>query len=214
MRELALSLLLCTGLVIPAAALAQGDPPASVDDFVCAFSGECPEETEAEEPADRPRLEATRGFAVSGPDARSSTRRPPQRRTNSAPGRRRAPQTAQSFAPAGPGRRVNLSLSFETGSANLTPVARAQAQVFAQSLLRPQLRNMRFMIEGHTDSVGGRAMNIDLSQRRAQTVADFLVAAGVGRDRLLVRGYGPDRPLPGLRGTASENRRVEAVRIS
>ena len=73
---------------------------------------------------------------------------------------------------------------------------------------------MRFLIEGHTNSVGVRARNIDLSQRRAQTLADLLVAAGVARDRLVVRGYGPDRPLPGLPSTAGENRRVEAVRIS
>ena len=78
----------------------------------------------------------------------------------------------------------------------------------------PQLVNMRFRIEGHTDSVGTRASNLALSQRRAQSVADFLVAMGVGRERLEVIGYGPDRPLPGTRGSAGENRRVEAVRVS
>ena len=46
------------------------------------------------------------------------------------------------------------------------------------------------------------------------SVAEFLVASGVPRDRLEVRGYGPDRPLPGVSGAASENRRVEAVRVN
>ena len=78
----------------------------------------------------------------------------------------------------------------------------------------PQLVNMRFRIEGHTDAVGSRAGNVALSQRRAQSVADFLIAMGVPRSRLDVRGYGPDRPLPGTSGASAQNRRVEAVRVS
>ena len=115
---------------------------------------------------------------------------------------------------AGPGQRINLAVTFVTGSAELTPAARAQAQVFAESLMRPQLMNMRFEINGHTDAVGRRDRNLDLSQRRAQTVADFLVRAGVSADRLVVHGYGPDRPLPHMRATAPQNRRVEVVRVS
>ena len=53
-----------------------------------------------------------------------------------------------------------------------------------------------------------------LSQRRAQAVADYLIGQGVAQDRLEVRGYGFDRPLPGKSASARENRRVEAVRIS
>ena len=220
MRKLALSLLLCGFAAAPHAALSQDAPP-SVDDYVCAFSGECGDEDGRRRakarPGTRPRVTATRGFALSGPAnaARPRAATPPRRTTRRAgpPAqcRRRPPRRG---GPPGPGQRVNLRLSFETGSAELTPAARAQAQVFAQSLLRPQLVNMRFRIEGHTDSVGQRARNVELSQRRAQAVADFLVNSGVGRERLVVRGYGPDRPLPGTRATAGENRRVEAVRIS
>jgi len=219
MRKLALSLLLCGFAAAPHAALSQGEPPATVDDYICAFAGECGDEEAAEEEGAtgvRPRITATRGFALSGPSdsARSPRQAAPQRATRR-PARRPGSQTAAAARrPAGPGQRVNLRLSFETGSANLTPAALAQAEVFAQSLQRPQLANMRFLIEGHTDSVGQRARNLDLSQRRAEAVADFLVNSGVGRERLVVRGYGPDRPLPGTRSTAGENRRVEAVRIS
>ena len=217
MRTLALALTISAGLALPAAALAQ-DQPATADDYVCTFSGDCgdDEATQAEAPAagPQPRVTATRGFSLSRPDPPAA--RTGQRRTNPAPRQRRARNLAASSpAPAqAPGQRVNLRLTFETGSANLTPGARAQAEAFAQALLRPQLRNMRFLIEGHTDSVGVRTRNLDLSQRRAETLADFLVRAGVDRTRLVVRGYGPDRPLPGLSGTAGENRRVEAVRIS
>ena len=65
-----------------------------------------------------------------------------------------------------------------------------------------------------TDSSGSRAINVSLSQRRAQAVADYLMGQGVAQGRLEVRGFGFDRPLPGRPASARENRRVEAVRIS
>lgn len=204
MRTHALIILAASLAAAPQLAAAQDEPPATVDDYVCEFSGECPEEAppEADATGDRPRVSATRGFALSGTS--SGTSRP----------RRTTRQAGQAARRPGPGQRVNLRLSFETGSAALTAAARAQAQVFAQSLQRPQLANMRFLIEGHTDSVGSRQSNILLSRRRAQSVADFLIDAGIKRERLTVRGFGPDRPIPGTRASAGANRRVEAVRIN
>jgi outer membrane protein OmpA-like peptidoglycan-associated protein len=106
--------------------------------------------------------------------------------------------------------RADLMIGFELNSARLSPVGIASARVFAQSMLRPELAGSRFVIEGHTDLRGGRALNMDLSQRRAQAVADFLVAQGVDRSRLTARGLGPDVPLPGHRASDPDNRRVEA----
>jgi outer membrane protein OmpA-like peptidoglycan-associated protein len=233
MRQPVLVLLLSSALAMPAAGFAQRNPapaPAqrapTVDDYVCTFSGDCSQHDAADDQnptGGRPRISATRGFALSGPEAGpSQTRRvgPPSLR-RSAPrnlavsSSASARSTAAARPPAaGPGQRINLAVTFVTGSAELTPAARASAQIFAESLLRPQLLNMRFEINGHTDTVGRRDRNLDLSQRRAQSVADFLVRAGVSPDRLVVHGYGPDRPLPGTRGTNSQNRRVEVVRIS
>lgn len=205
MRALRLPLMIAGAAAFPCAALAQEAPPRTPEDYVCAFAGECPDDEAAPREPGSPRVTATRGFSLSTPGAARS-RRPAQRRpaSTAAP---RPPAAAQ-------GQRVNLRLSFESGSARLTPAAEAEARIFGQSLMLPQLANMHFRIEGHTDSVGARAMNLALSQRRAQSVADFLAAMGVPRDRLEVAGYGPDRPLPGTRGTAGENRRVEAVRTS
>jgi outer membrane protein OmpA-like peptidoglycan-associated protein len=220
MRKLALAFSLCFAVsaALPGQPPAQNAvPPPTADDYVCTFSGDCGD-NQAQETNERPHLSATRGFALSRPDngddhaaARRSNPAPRQR----APRNLAAPVPGSSAAPAaGPGQRVILRINFETGSAKLAPGARSQADAFAQALLRPQLRNMHFMIEGHTDSVGRRDRNLDLSQRRAQTLADLLIAAGVARDRLIVRGYGPDRPLPGVPAYAGENRRVEAVRVS
>jgi len=215
MRRLGPMILILAAAALPAAALSQEDTPRSAEDYVCAFAGDCPDKAADETaPGERPRLEADRGFSLSPPAA---TR--PRRPAPTARGQRRAPSgSGAAVAPRRPaaaqGQRVNLRLSFETGSDKLTPAAEAEARTFARALLLPQLVNMRFRIEGHTDSVGGRAMNLDLSQRRAESVADFLIGLGVARDRLEVRGYGPDRPMPGTRASAGENRRVEAVRIS
>ena len=52
-----------------------------------------------------------------------------------------------------------------------------------------------------------------LSQQRAQAVADYLVSQGIAANRLEVRGYGFDRPLPS-KYASPENRQVEAARIS
>ena len=70
--------------------------------------------------------------------------------------------------------------------------------MFASALKDPRLEGRRVRIEGHTDSVGSDDSNRDLSQRRARTVADVLIAAGVDSSRLDVAGYGAAQPLPGL----------------
>jgi OOP family OmpA-OmpF porin len=220
MRKLALLLLACGTASFPFAAGAQDDPPSSAEDYVCAFAGTCDEEAadeagdETATPAGRPRISATRGFSLGPPPGatRPATR---PRRPGAATSQRRAAQGVTPRRPAAAsGQRVNLRLAFDTGSAQLTPAAIEQARVFGQALMLPQLVNMRFRIEGHTDAVGSRAGNVALSQRRAQSVADFLIAMGVPRGRLDVQGYGPDRPLPGTSRVSAQNRRVEAVRIS
>ncbi|MFO6202334.1 OmpA family protein, partial [Pseudomonas aeruginosa] len=66
-------------------------------------------------------------------------------------------------------------------------------------------------IVGYTDSTGSRQHNMDLSQRRAQSVAGYLTAQGVDGTRLSTRGMGPDQPIAS-NSTAdgrAQNRRVE-----
>lgn len=208
MRKFGLSLLVCTMAALPYAALSQ-ESASSPDEYVCALTGECQEQDAADQPNGTPRVSATRSFALSGtstPAPRTTTTRP--RQTQARPTQRR-PRVAT--AQQG---RVNIRVAFGPGSAVLSSAAQAEVRAFAQALQRPQLSTMRFQIEGHTDSSGSRATNISLSQRRAQAVADYLTSQGVAPSRLQVRGYGPDRPLPGRGAAARENRRVEAVRIS
>lgn len=66
-------------------------------------------------------------------------------------------------------------------------------------------------IEGHTDSKGTDAYNLDLSKKRAQSVADYLVTLGVDRSRLTTKGYGEQQPVNTTNTESSENRRVEVA---
>jgi OOP family OmpA-OmpF porin len=66
-------------------------------------------------------------------------------------------------------------------------------------------------IQGHTDNVGDPAYNVNLSQRRADAVMEYMIANGVSSSRLRAKGYGDTRPHE---SNASEkgralNRRVE-----
>jgi outer membrane protein OmpA-like peptidoglycan-associated protein len=108
---------------------------------------------------------------------------------------------------------LDLLLTFDTDSANLTDQGVANAKVFAEALKRPELKQARFEIEGHTDASGTREYNLALSEKRAEAVKAFLVSQGVEADRLQTVGYAsdhlalPDQPL------SRANRRVVARRM-
>lgn len=193
-------------------------------------------EAAATGPVDRaaPRVSATRGFKIArkvdGPAATGSTGYTAVRPATTSAGKA-APRIAyesgkKTSAPAMgkthtmtsanakvmPMGRADLRVTFVTGSAELTESGQREAQKFAAALGSPLLQGMRFTIEGHTDAVGARASNQDLSRRRATAVVDYLVGKGVDRARFDTVGYGSDRPLDGISATAALNRRVEVVR--
>lgn len=66
---------------------------------------------------------------------------------------------------------------------------------------------------GYTDSTGGDEYNLKLSLKRAQAVADYLVARGVDKDRLRIRGFGKDFPVESNATAAGRalNRRTEVI---
>nr|WP_258870832.1 MULTISPECIES: OmpA family protein [unclassified Wenzhouxiangella] len=67
------------------------------------------------------------------------------------------------------------------------------------------------VIDGHTDSTGPRSYNMELSERRAEAVGDYLVSQGINSVRLATYGYGPDHPIASNETEAGRtaNRRVE-----
>ena len=79
-----------------------------------------------------------------------------------------------------------------------------------------QYPDMRVAISGHTDNVGERKKNVDLSQQRADAVKQYLVSRGVGKERIDTRGAGPDEPLADNKQAAGrqKNRRIEFKLLS
>jgi outer membrane protein OmpA-like peptidoglycan-associated protein len=100
---------------------------------------------------------------------------------------------------------------FETAEANLQPGAMSTIDRLADFM--DEYPQRRVMIEGHTDSRGSDAFNLDLSERRADSVRDALVDRGVAADRLQAVGLGESYPIASNENTAGmqENRRVEIV---
>lgn len=71
------------------------------------------------------------------------------------------------------------------------------------------------VIDGHTDSTGSRSYNLELSERRAETVGRYLINQGVAQVRIDTYGYGPDHPVASNdteEGRAA-NRRVELTLV-
>lgn len=226
MRRLALLIATASCAAMAAPVAAQNAPTRTAEDFLCAFAGKCEKSSGADDSIEAPE---TKGFNLgvgasrasnSGSRAASATTssRPTTRQPSGqasrpvATGSRVASSrpTRSAVATQSSARRLDLRLSFHLNSADLTPQAREEAKVFAKALMMPELSGKRFLIEGHTDSSGGRSVNMTLSQRRAAAVADFLASQGVARDRFEIRGFGPDRPIKGYRASDPSNRRVEA----
>lgn len=105
---------------------------------------------------------------------------------------------------------INIdNVTFETNSAELTLNAKkilGAALAFLQS--QP---NLNAEIAGHTDNVGAAAYNLQLSQRRAESVRAFLIRNGIAARRTVARGYGETSPIANnSTATGREaNRRVE-----
>jgi outer membrane protein OmpA-like peptidoglycan-associated protein len=107
---------------------------------------------------------------------------------------------------------VNMSdVLFDTGSHTLKPGAREKlAKISGILLAHPGLT---LQIEGHTDSVGGDEFNQQLSERRADSVRDFLAEQGVPVSSITARGFGKTQPVASndTPEGRQRNRRVELV---
>ncbi|MBY4729573.1 OmpA family protein [Cupriavidus pauculus] len=104
---------------------------------------------------------------------------------------------------------ANRIVEFETGSATLTPKGRTLLDEMAGVL--PKLAGKRIEIVGHTDNSGSRALNLALSQSRAETVKSYLAGKGINPATLSAVGVGPDQPVApnDKEENRARNRRIE-----
>ncbi len=107
---------------------------------------------------------------------------------------------------------VNLSdVLFDTGKYTLRPVAREKlAKISGIILVYPDLR---LAIEGNTDSVGGDAMNQELSEQRAAAVRDYLAKQNIPLSSMTSQGFGKTQPVASNETAEGrqQNRRVEMI---
>ncbi|WP_022819846.1 OmpA family protein [Fusobacterium russii] len=111
------------------------------------------------------------------------------------------------------GENLNINLpggvTFATDSATISQSFYSSLNEIANVLV--QYPESKILVNGYTDSTGGDAHNQALSERRASSVASYLVAQGVARNRIIATGYGKSNPIATNSTEAGKqaNRRVE-----
>jgi outer membrane protein OmpA-like peptidoglycan-associated protein len=101
---------------------------------------------------------------------------------------------------------------FATNKSELLPAAQTKLQEVAKALTQ-QDKDSHIIVEGHTDSQGSDDLNQALSQRRAESVKNYLTSQGIAADRLTATGFGKTRPIADNASPEgrADNRRVEIV---
>jgi outer membrane protein OmpA-like peptidoglycan-associated protein len=112
-----------------------------------------------------------------------------------ADGTDRCPDTpaGERVGPFGCSCDVTVQLQYELDSAVLTADDQVRLDGAAQRLVALQFETGE--VAGYADSTGDEQYNLELSQRRAQSARDYLVAKGVGGERLTAVGYGEANPI-------------------
>jgi outer membrane protein OmpA-like peptidoglycan-associated protein len=110
---------------------------------------------------------------------------------------------------------VDLEVLFEFNSAEMTTAAVEALTPLGLALSDERLADGQFLIAGHTDGKGRASYNLELSQRRAEAVREFLlVNFKIDRSRLVAKGFGESRLKNPQQPRAAENRRVQIVNIT
>lgn len=104
--------------------------------------------------------------------------------------------------------------SFKVGSAELPDSLKKQLEVFAEVLKSRKGSGKVVRVEGHADASGAAAANVQLSQKRAEAVRDYLVELGADRAMIAPVGVGAAAPKNTSDPFAPENRRVEIGRAT
>ena len=100
-------------------------------------------------------------------------------------------------------------ITFAIDSADIDPAGRGTIQRVAKILAANPSAHV--VVQGHSDDAGPLEYNQQLSERRARAVQDALMQAGVSKDRLETRGFGPAQPIEDSQKpeARAKNRRVD-----
>ena len=109
---------------------------------------------------------------------------------------------------------MDLEINFEFNSAQLSTDAQLLLNRLGRALNSAELHSQHFKITGHTDAIGSEAYNLELSQRRAQSVEDYLFRnMQIGTNRLQTEGKGFSQLADPTHPTSAANRRVQVINL-
>ncbi len=110
---------------------------------------------------------------------------------------------------------VDLEVLFEFDSAQMTAAAIEVLTPLGRALSDERLADGQFLIAGHTDGKGKASYNLELSQRRAEAVREFLMTNfKIDGGRLVAKGFGKRHLKNAQQPRAGENRRVQIVNVA
>lgn len=111
------------------------------------------------------------------------------------------------------GKIVTNGIKFDSGKATLRPESMGVINEIVK--LMNEHPEIKFSVEGHTDSDGDSQFNQQLSEQRAETVKNTLVDMGIATDRLVSKGFGEEVPVADNNSPEGKanNRRVEFVKV-
>lgn len=97
---------------------------------------------------------------------------------------------------------------FAFNKADLKPAAAQAIDTMTAEVAQSGLANPNFNVAGYTDRLGSDAYNLKLSQKRAETVANYLVSKGVPQTNVSAVGYGEANPVTGSNCDAVKGRKA------
>jgi OmpA-OmpF porin, OOP family len=111
------------------------------------------------------------------------------------------------------GKIIVTGIKFDVGKATLRP--ESMGPINEILYVMNQSPEIRFSVEGHTDSDGDDAANQTLSEGRAKAVMDKLIELGIDKSRLTSKGFGESKPIANNSSAEgkAQNRRVEFVKF-
>ena len=108
-------------------------------------------------------------------------------------------------------KEIASKIYFETNSDVLKEESKKELDALAEIL---KLNNqIKIDVQGHTDNVGAADYNMELSQKRANAVRQYLIEKGLDPSRIIAKGYGQTKPVAtnDTDEGKAQNRRVELL---
>ena len=111
------------------------------------------------------------------------------------------------------GKFITYGITFDVGKATIKP--ESMGEINRIVTLMTENSDLKFSVEGHTDSTGNPTSNQTLSEQRSQAIVAKLVELGIAQDRLTAVGKGQNSPIADNNTDEgrAKNRRVEFVKM-